>query len=235
MVMKQEDRLTLAQDLASRGKCAKAILQYEKLLSEFPKPQIAETAKFNLARCRMEIGAYDLAITEFEDFTNAYPRSDLVDNSMYMIALCYLKQSPRVERDQTKTVQALDELSLLLRKYPDTDVKSDVQRSLNEARSKLAKKEYMNGDLYLRLGDYRSARIYFDYVISEYRDTPWAALALLEEGTAFEREGRPDEARRVYKQVIGDFPSSSSSDRATQRLKELGGGSDTETETSSQK
>jgi outer membrane protein assembly factor BamD len=231
--MKQEDRLTLAQDLAARGKCSKAILEYETLLSEFPKPQVAETAKFDLARCRLDIGEYELAVTDFEDFVNTYPKSELVDNAMYMIGLCYLKQAARPERDQARTAQALDELNLVLRKYPSTDARADVERSISEARSRLAEKELLNGRLYFRLADYKSARIYFDYVVSTYPDTPWAATALLEKGEALEREGDPGEARRTYEQLIQDFPSSSAGSEAARRLKELGGGSDTKTETSS--
>ncbi|HVP58674.1 MAG TPA: outer membrane protein assembly factor BamD [bacterium] len=232
--MKQEDRLTLAQDLAQRGKCSKAILEYEKLLSEFPKPQVAETAKFNLARCRFDIGEYDQAVADFEDFINTYPKSDLVDNAMYQIGLCYLKQAPRPERDQAKTKQALDELTLLVRKYPTTDVKADVDRAIGEAKSRLAEKEIENGRLYLRLADYKSARIYFDYVVSTYSDTPWAPEALFSKGQAFEREGDPAQARIAYQQVIDDYPSSPASAEAARRLKELGGGSNAKGEATSQ-
>jgi outer membrane protein assembly factor BamD len=231
--MKPEDRLTLAQDLSSKGKCGQAIRHYEKLLAEFPRPQIAEAAKFNLARCRMEVGEYEVAVTEFNDFMNAYPKSDLIDNAMYMIAVCDLRAAPRSERDQAKTVEALDELNLLLRKYPETDVKSDVERTLGEARSRLAEKEYLSGNLYLRLGDYRSARIYFDFVISNYGDTEFCAAALVGKGAALEHEAKPDEARQAYERVIKDFPSSTWSTKAAQRLTELGGGGDAKTQTSS--
>ena len=110
-----EDRLALADDLKSEGKCLKAIAQYEKLLSEFPAPEVAALARFNLAACRMEIEDYDLARNDFEDFIDSYPKSDLVDNAMYMIAVSYIEEAPRAERDQTKTTKALSELNLLLR------------------------------------------------------------------------------------------------------------------------
>ena len=234
VAMTQEDRLSLADQLSSRGKCTQAILQYEKLLAEFPRPQVAETAKFNLARCRMDLGEYDLAVTEFEDFIDSYPRSNQVDDAMYMVGLCDLRQSPRVERDQSKAIEALNQLNLLLRKYPDTDVREAAEKSIMEARSRLAEKEYLNGQLYLKLRDYKSAGIYFDYVISEYGGTPWAQQALVAKGMALEGEGKPDEAGQVYQRVIKDFPSSGPADQAARRLKELGGGSDKKTETSSQ-
>lgn len=225
----QEERLAEADGLSARGKCGQAVALYEKLLSEFPKPEIAEQAKFRLGKCRMDVGAYELAITEFRDFVDTYPKSDLVDNAAFLAALCYLKETPRIERDQTKTTEALSELTLLLRKYPNTDVKADVEAAIKEARSRLAEKEYMNGQLYFNLGDYESARVYYDYVTADYGDTEWAPRAMLGKAQAFERQGKPADARGVYEQIAKDYPSSDSGRQATRRLKELGGTSEVQT------
>ncbi|MFZ1947908.1 MAG: outer membrane protein assembly factor BamD [bacterium] len=221
--LRQEERLALAEDLAARGKCAKAAVQYERILNEFPRPQVAEAARFGLAKCRMEIGDYDTAVTEFKDFIDGYPKSDRVDDAMYMVARCYLKQSAEVDRDQAKTVEALDELNLLLRKYPDTDVKPAVEEGIREARGKLAEKEYRSGRLYFRMGDYKSAVIYFDYVVSEYGDTPWKERALLDKGEALERQGKRDQAAEIYRLIVGESPATPSGREAAGRLERLGG------------
>jgi outer membrane protein assembly factor BamD len=221
--LRQEERLALADDLAARGKCGKAIVQYERVLNEFPRPQVAEAARFGLAKCRMDIGDYDTAVTELKDFIDGNPKSDRVDDAMYLVARCYLKQSARVDRDQAKTVEALDELNLLLRKYPDTDIKAAVEESIREARGKLAEKEYQSGRLYFRMGDYRSAVIYFDYVISEYGDTPWKERALLDKGEALERQGKLSEAAEAYRLIVGEFPMTPSGREAAGRLERSGG------------
>jgi outer membrane protein assembly factor BamD len=219
----QEERLAEADALADRGKCGKAIPEYEKLLSEFPKPEVAEQAKFRLGKCRMDTGDCELAIAEFKDFVDTYPKSDLVDNAAYLAALCYLQEAPRLERDQTKTIEALSELNLLLRKYPNTDIKADVESAIKEARSRLAEKEYMNGQLYFNLGDYKSARVYFDYVVGDYGDTAWAPLALMRKARSFERQGMAAEAKTAYEQVVKDYPSSESGKEAARKVKDLGG------------
>jgi len=224
-----EEMLAAADDLKARDRCAEAILMYEKVLSGFPKPQVAEAAKFSMATCRMGMEEYDFAATEFRDFIDAYPKSDLVDNAMYLAARCYLKQAPRIERDQARTAEALSELNLLLRKYPDTDVRKEAEDGMMEARSRLAEKEYLNGQLYYKLGDYKSARIYFDHVVRDYGDTAWAGEALLAKGLAFERQGMNEDARQIYEQLLRDVPSGSSGQEAARRLKRLGGGSDVKT------
>ena len=52
-----EDRLALADELRSRDKCVRAVEEYEKLLSEFPAPQVAEADRkrhrhLSTPRCR---------------------------------------------------------------------------------------------------------------------------------------------------------------------------------------
>ncbi len=221
--MYPEDRLALAERLRSEGKCLKAIPEYEKLLSEFPAQQIAEKAQFNLAQCHKDLKEYDLAVSGFEDFIDTYPTSPLVDDAMYMIAMCYLEQSPIAERDQTMTRKALDELNLILREYPDTDLKDKVEKAIAKCRSKLAKKEYLNGRLYLGLGYYKSAIIYFDSVLHDYPDTPWVGPALLGKGMALAAQGKTDEARAVFEEIIDRFPSTRIAEDASRHLHQLGG------------
>ena len=231
--VRPEDRLVIADRLQGEGKCSKAIIEYEQLLSEFPAQSVAERAEFSLASCRLEIGEYDLAVRDFEDFIDSYPGSELVDNAMYMIALSYIEQASRPERDQTERVKALSELILLLREYPETDLKQDAEQLVAECRSTLAEKEYLSGDLYLKLGYYKSARIYFDSVLEEYRDTPWAQQALLGKGIALVGEGKLSEAKLAYEELLRDYPASPAGDRAARRLKELRGAIESQTETSS--
>ena len=114
--MDPEDRLTLADRLRSEDKCIQAIEQYERVLSEFPTPQVAELARFNLATCRLDLEQHDVARREFEVFVDTYPKSERVDDALYMIGLSYLRSAPRAERDQTQVEKALDELLLCLPK-----------------------------------------------------------------------------------------------------------------------
>jgi outer membrane assembly lipoprotein YfiO len=219
--MAPEDRLALAERLRSENKCVKAIEHYQKLLSEFPTPQVAEQARFNLAVCHLDLEHYDLARTEFEDFMDSYPKSDRVDNALYMIGLSYLLAAPRPERDQTQTVKALDELTLLLREYPETDVREEAEEALADCRSRLAEKEYLAGSLYLKMKNYVAARLYFDSVIENYGDTPWAALAMLSKGRSYARQKRFQDARAAFEQVIDGFPGSDAGAEAARELKEL--------------
>jgi outer membrane protein assembly factor BamD len=219
--MDPEDRLALADQLRSKDKCVRAVEEYEKLLSEFPTPQVAETARFNLGVCHLALEQYDVARAEFEYLIDSYPKSDRVDDAIYMVAMTYLEAAPRPERDQTDTVHALNELELLLREYPDTDIRTEAEGAAAECRSRLAKKEYLAGELYVKMKDYKAAQVYFDSVLETYPDTPWAPVALLMKGRAFAGQKRLDEAEASFRQVLEDYPESPASLRAARELKEL--------------
>ncbi len=218
------DRVAYADRLAERGNCRKAVLVYEDLLAEFPPPEIAERAKFSRSRCRVELEDYDLAISELEDFIDTYPQSDLADDAVYLIGLCYLRQSPRAERDQQNTLKAVREFEFMLREYPDSNVREEAQASLMEARGKLGKKEYLNGKLYLRLEYFLAARICFDTVLDEYGDTEWAAWALLGKAQSYEREGNIRKAAELYDKVCTDHPGTEACGTAGMRLHQIAGG-----------
>jgi outer membrane protein assembly factor BamD len=219
--MDPADRLELADRLRSEENCVHAIEQYEKLLSEFPTPQVAERARFNLAACHLEMRHYQVARAEFEDFIDSYPRSEFVDNALYMVGLSYMRAAPRPERDQTQTVKALSELTLLLREYPDSDVREAAEGAVAECRSRLAEKEYLAGRLYLNMKNYRAARVYFDSVLETYGDTPWAPRALLLKGRSYVRQGQYENAKAAFEQVVAGFPGSDASDEAAGEMREL--------------
>jgi outer membrane protein assembly factor BamD len=215
------DRLALADRLRSENKCVKAVEQYEKLLSEFPTPQVAELARFNLATCHLELEQYDVARAEFDSFVDTYPKSERVDNALYMIGLSYLRSAPRAERDQTQVVKALNEFVLLLREYPESDVREEAESAVAECRSRLAEKEYLAGKLYLNMKDYGAARVYFDSVVETYRDTAWAPRALFLKGKSYVGQNRLEEARSAFRQVVDDFPGSGVSAEAARELEDL--------------
>ena len=216
-----EDKLVRADRLADEGDCRRAVLLYDEILSEFPTPEVAERSRFGRAECRLELEDYDLAIDELEDFIDSYPGSDLADDAMYMIAVCYIAQAPRAERDQQNTVKAIEELEFLLREYPESNVRPEAEASRREARGKLAHKEYLNGKLYLRLGYERAARVSFDIVIGQYSDTEWAPWALLGKAQTFDREGRAAQAIELYGEVADGYPDTEPGMRASMRLAEL--------------
>jgi outer membrane protein assembly factor BamD len=215
------DRLEHADKLKDKQKYLKAVTEYEQVLSEFPAQEIAESARYSLAQCRMGLGDFEMARRDLEDFIDSYPKSDLVDNAMFLIALSYVEEAPRAERDQTATVKALDELHLLLREYPDTDILDEVNGQIAECRSTLAEKDYLSGRLYLRIKSYRAAHIYFDLVLEEFGDTPWAPRALLGKAQTYAKQKDFAGVRETLERVVEDYPDTPESEEASVSLRHM--------------
>jgi len=217
------DRLEHANKLKDEQKYVKAVTEYEQVLSEFPAQEIAEAARYNLAEARIGLGDFELARRDLEDFIDSYPKSDLVDNAMFLIAKSHVEDAPRVERDQTATVNALDELYLLLREYPDTDILDEANAMIAECRSKLAEKDYLSGKLYLRTKSHKAAHIYFDLVVDEYGDTPWAPRALLGKAETYAKQKDFSAARETLERVVEEYPDTPESEEAATSLRRMAG------------
>jgi len=219
--MSPADRLEHANELKDEEKYLKAVAEYEQVLSEFPAQDIAEAARYNLAQCRMGLEDFELARRDLEDFIDSYPKSDLADNAMFLIALSHIEEAPMAERDQTSTIEALDELHLLLREHPDTDILEEVNGQIAACRSKLAEKEYLSGRLYLRMKSYKAAHIYYDLVVEEFGDTPWAPRALLGKAQAYAKQKDPEAARDTLERVVEDYPGTPESKEAAISLRSI--------------
>ena len=54
-----------------------------------------------------------------------------------------------------------------------------------------------------------------------YKDSKWAAPALYEAAQAFEQLKKPDDAGKLYRRCVKQYPDTESAARARQRLKAL--------------
>ena len=55
--------------------------------------------------------------------------------------------------------------------YPNSEYKNEANAQISELRTKLAYKEYATGILYIKMEEYPSAIISFEYLIDNYYDT----------------------------------------------------------------
>src|SRR5205823_10031396 len=95
------------------------------------------------------------------------------------IAMCYYRLSPNSWLDQTYTTKAIDAFQNFIDYNPTHQLVHDAEEKIKELNSRLAKKLYEGGLLYMKLEYYASAMKYFDAVIEKYHDTPYAEPAHL--------------------------------------------------------
>ena len=88
-----------------------------------------------------------------------------------MRAMCFYKQSPKVELDQTNTNKTMQLLQAYLSTHPTSPRIKEANEIIDQCRNKLEDKEFKSAELYYNLGYYKAAAIAFGTVADNYPDS----------------------------------------------------------------
>ncbi|MGM0545116.1 MAG: outer membrane protein assembly factor BamD [Bacteroidota bacterium] len=178
--------------------------------------EYGQEAQYYLAESYYNDGRYLLAASEYERFISLFPREDRREEAQFKEAYCYYKLSPRYKLDQQYTQRAIEKFQLYNSRFSDSERADEVGEYISEMRSKLAKKLYYSGDLYMRTDSYDAAIIYYDLVIDKYPESKWAQRALVDEIKTYNiyadrsvlarQQERYEKAVETYEKFIQLFP-----------------------------
>jgi outer membrane protein assembly factor BamD len=216
-----EGQFEYARHLLESGRYYDAITELESFISQNPGSGLLDTAIFYLGDAHLGKHDYPMAAAQFERLLREYPGSGNAPAARYKLGVAYFEQSPSAELDPTMTERALSQLRLFLKLHPDDPNVEDAKARIEVLREKLAKKQYLNGWLYTRLKDPAAARFYFDLVLQEYPDTPWAAKSIMGTARSYEMEKDTESAVQQYEKLLKSYPQSEEAPRARERLREL--------------
>ena len=111
-------------------------------------------------------------------YIDFYPATEDAAYAQYILALSYYDQIAEVGRDQGITFKALQELRVLIERYPDSKYAVESKAKFDLAFDYLAAKEMTVGRYYLQKGYYTAAVKRFRVVVREFRDTAQTPEAL---------------------------------------------------------
>jgi len=144
--------------------------------------------------------------------------SPFAEESEFLAAYCYYRQSPRPELDQSNTYSAIEAFQLFLIRHPQSSFADEAREKLADMRDKLVDKSYMTAVLYYNLGQYRASIIALNNSLEDYPETRHREelmFLLLRSSFLFAENSVP--ARRLerfqstvdeYYSFIGEFPTS---------------------------
>lgn len=118
------------------------------------------------------------ARVEFEKVVNEYPQSEWVKAAKYQIALCDAKAAPKPAYDQSTTKDAVAEFEDFVKTYPDADLSNKAKQHIQLLREKDAENNFKIAQFYEKQKAYPSAKIYYNLVLDDYKDTSWAIKAM---------------------------------------------------------
>ena len=171
------------------GKEYNVVEVFKKVVENAPYGKYAAVSQYKMGLFLKNSGMYPEARAEFEKVVNEYPQSEWVKAAKYQIALCDAKAAPKPAYDQSTTKDAVAEFQDFVKAYPDADLSSKAQKHIQYLREKEAENNFNIAQFYEKQKAYSSAKIYYNLVADDYKDTSWA-ISALEHLRILERKGK---------------------------------------------
>jgi len=216
-----EDRYLLAKKLLAKEDCLEATEEFQKVIFNFPGSEFIDDSEFGLGEAHYCSKEYTLAAAQFQRILRDYPLSPYADDAQFMLGMCYYEQSMPSSLDQEFTRKAIDAFQKMIDDWPESDRIGEAKERLGLCRSKLAKKDYDAGILYLRLDYFDAAILTFRELIAGYSDTPWAAEAQYGIGLVYGKQKQYTDALSAFQRVLSDYPATKAAQKAKKSIEEM--------------
>lgn len=197
-----------AKDKLDRGDPKVAAALFDEVERQHPYSPWARRAQLMSAFSYYVDRDYTKSVQAAQRFLEIHPGNKDAPYAYYLIGLCYYEQISDVTRDQKITKQALDALTEVSRRYPNTEYAADAKLKVDLVNDHLAGKEMEIGRFYERSGKWLAANLRFRNVIETYQTTshtPEALFRMVETGLAL---GLPEEAQKSAAVLGANYPGS---------------------------
>ena len=160
---------------------------------------------------------------EYRDWIQFFPDDPLADETMLKIAEVHLKQVMAADRDTTHARLAERQLKDLLRRYPNTDSKEQVEQLMNQVQEILAMHELKVARFYFDIRESaQAAQLRTEEILNKYPNFSRFDEALYLHAKAMEIQEDTETASRDLARIVASHPHSEFAERAKETLKRWG-------------
>lgn len=185
-----------------------AAKEFEEVDRQHPYSVWATKAQIMAAFTYYQSNKYDEAVIALDRFINLHPGHRDIPYAYYLKGLCYYEQISDVGRDQRVTQQALDALSDLAKRFPDTPYAKDARLKVELTIDHLAGKEMDIGRYYQKNQQYVGAINRYRTVIERFQTTTHVPEALHRLVECYLALGVKQEAQESAAVLGYNFPGS---------------------------
>jgi outer membrane protein assembly factor BamD len=197
-----------AKAALDNGKYETAVKGFEEVQRQHPYSPWSTRAEILAAFAQYENSQYDDAVVNLDRFIELHPTHPDVSYAWYLKALCAYEQITDVGRDQAATVDALDRLEQVIRRFPETEYARDAKLKLDLAKDHLAGKEMEVGRFYAKNREWLGAINRYRSVVDTYQTTTHVQEALYRLTESYLALGLHDEAVRNAAVLGHNYPGS---------------------------
>jgi len=153
-------------------KYERATEAFQKLRDRFPYSPYAVLAELKLADSYYLNKDYELAATSYKEFEKMHPTNEVIAYVVFMQGMSYFKQMPTIDRDQSKTLLAVQEFDRFSKGHPKSEYVTQAMINREEAQKNIVAHEFYIGEFYLKKKDYPAALGRFEGIMKQYPQTP---------------------------------------------------------------
>ena len=169
-----------AQGLAQvqRGDYERAVKAFNNVDENYPYSTWATHSELLAGYAQYKDMNYDDAISSLNRYISLHPEDADVAYAYYLKALCYYEQIDDVQRDQTTTYEAIQTLTDVITRFPNTSYARDARIKLRLANNRLAGHDMVIGRFYEQQHLYGAAIGRYQDIVTSYQTTTYTAEAL---------------------------------------------------------
>jgi outer membrane protein assembly factor BamD len=197
-----------ALDDLGRQEYKLAAKEFEEVDRQHPYSVWATKAQIMAAFTYYQSNKYDDAIIALDRFIQLHPGHRDIPYAYYLKGLCYYEQISDVGRDQRMTQLALDSLSDVAKRFPDSVYARDARLKVELTIDHLAGKEMDIGRYYQKRHQYVGAINRYRVVIERYQTTTHVPEALHRLVESYLALGVKNEAKETAAVLGFNFPGS---------------------------
>ena len=183
----------------------KAIDTFQEVIDNYPYSEYAVLAELKIADAYYDAGRYDEALSYYQDFPELHPKHERVPYTLLQAAYCHFERAEKPNRDQTATREALDQLDVLLSRYPYSQEAEEGEELWRDLRTRLAEHIMVIADFYMKRSEYQSAADRYRSLLNEYPGLGLDAEALYKLGVCYTEMHLEDEAQRIFQVILENY------------------------------
>lgn len=191
-----------------RKRYDRAIAFFEEVERQHPYSAWARRAILMKAFAYYQDNSYDETLATLDQFIALHPGNKDAGYAYYLKAIAHYERIRDVGRDQEYTNNAVEALTDVVRRYPDSEYARDARLKLDLTRDHLAGKEMYIGRYYLSENKHIAAINRFKTVLTQYQTTSHVPEALHRLVEAYLELGIVEEARAAAAVLGHNFPGS---------------------------
>jgi outer membrane protein assembly factor BamD len=221
-----EQRYMSAKENLDDSDYLEAIREFNAVRNKFPYSKYASLSELRIGDAYFDQEKFASAVEQYRNFLQLHPKHPEVAYANWRVALSFYKLMPgdwwllppAYERDLAKSKDAVREMSLFLKRYPDSKYAEQATKLVAKARRRLADHELYVAKFYLERENPRASAMRLRYLLENYSGLGLDPQALFLLARSYLELGDAAKARTALEDLVEYHPQSPLAEQAKDYL-----------------